>query len=82
MSTIIHLDNRFELFNAHVKMLVKKRNKRGRTISQLYNDILDGMYGGESRVGMPHKKVDERLITGWYKKSEIDIENDMKTKIG
>ena len=36
----------------------------------------------ESRVGRPHKKVDERLIAGWFKKSEMYIENDMKTKIG
>jgi hypothetical protein len=72
----------FELFNAYVKMFVKKRNKRSRTISELYNDILDGMYGGKSRVGRSHKAVDTKLITGWFKKCEAYIENDMKIKLG
>ena len=58
----------FELFNSHVKLLVKKRNLRGRTLSDLYNDILDGIYGGKTNVGRDHKSIDKKLISGWFKK--------------
>ena len=34
-----------ELLNAYIKQLVKKRNKIGRGIKQLYEDIQCGMYG-------------------------------------
>jgi hypothetical protein len=70
----------FELFNAHVKLMVKKCNKKGRTIEELYNNILDGMYGGTSAIGRAHKEINQKIIQGWFKKCEENIQNDL-TKI-
>jgi hypothetical protein len=67
----------FELFNAHVKLMVKKCNKRGRTICELRNHILDGMYGGASRVGRAHKEINQHIINGWFNKCETYIQNDL-----
>ena len=64
----------FELFNSHVKLMVTKCNKKGRTISELYNHILDGMYGDNSRSGRLHKEVNKHIINGWFKKCESCIQ--------
>src|SRR5690242_5354760 len=52
----------FKLFNAHVKLLIKKRNRLRRTIFDLHVDILDGMYGGKNNIERDHKIVGKKLI--------------------
>ena len=54
-----------ELFNGYVKHHVKKTVVKNRGIPQLYNDILDGMYGGTQQFGVVHKGVDAALCKKW-----------------
>jgi hypothetical protein len=71
-----------EYLNNHVKLLVKQRCKKNRTISELKTDIRDGFYGGMTRSRRIHKCVDTNMINGWFSKCETNMNREIYDLLG
>ena len=57
-----------EYLNGYVKLMVKKRCHKHRTILELKNDIRDGFYGGKTRILQLHEVVNTRMAKRRLKK--------------
>ena len=75
-------DQPAEFFNAHVKLMVKRRCCKDRSINQLKQDIRDGMYGGITKSKKQHKCVDSHIIRGWFNKCHANMNENIKTILG
>jgi hypothetical protein len=71
-------DQPAEFLNAHVKANIKKTVIKNRTISNLYQDVLDGFYGCIRNDGVQHKGVNNEMITGWIKKCENHMNQEIE----
>jgi hypothetical protein len=77
-----HQDQPAEFLNAHVKLMVKRKCCKDRSIDQLKKDIRDGMYGGITKSKKQHKPVDSHIIQGWFKKCHANMNENIKTILG
>ena len=69
----------FELFNAYCKRFVKKCHTNERTMVQVYQDILGGIYGGRTRLSKrKHKKVDANLCKKFINHCHKNMLQDLK----
>ncbi len=72
----------FEFTNAHCKRHVKRTCRKGRTFSQLKQNIFDGWYGRKTILGRNHEEVNENLISGWRRKCENKMTQKIQKRYG
>ena len=75
-------DQPAEFLNAHVKLMVKKRAKKNRTIMELKQDVREGFYGGKTIVGRDHQGINAKMIEGWRKKCHDHMNNEISSILG
>ena len=71
-------DMPFEYLNSYVKLMVKQRCKKHRTISELKDDIRQGFYGGLTRSLRIHKCVNSDMCKGWFSKCEQHMNEEIR----
>ena len=75
-------DQPFEFCNAYVKYHCKKTVKRGRTMEELFTNILEGFYGGYTKANRYHRPIDSVMIEGWFEKCHANMDKEIVEILG